>query len=87
MRNSLSNLIAALVVVMLISGFQLNETTAGKISTIDSMLGIEEAYAGRCNDNGCIGGSDKCMEVKILWGAFQRTCWTTVKSDGPKELQ
>lgn len=54
------------------------------MSDIPVILGIETAYAGPCNDNGCVGGDDHCMTVKILWGAFERVC-TTTAPDLPTE--
>lgn len=62
--------------VALASGFQFN-TETGNMENIPMIIRIEEAYAGLCND-GCVGGSDHCMTVRILWGAWSRTCTTTV---------
>lgn len=74
--------VALLTLFVLISGFQINEQSEiVEAKPLDNKV----VFAGACNDNGCIGGDDKCMVVSILWGAFQRTCYTTVK-EAPKEL-
>ncbi len=75
-------IVAIATVVALVSGFQFNSET-GNVENIPMIIGIEEAYAGPCNDNGCVGGSDHCMTVSILWGVWTRTCTTTV----PQTLQ
>lgn len=78
-KTQFSNIIAVLTLFALVSGFQLNSTDFS--SALNSSEEI--VYAGPCNDNGCVGGDDQCMIVKILWGAFHRTCFTTA----PEELQ
>ncbi|HAW78323.1 MAG TPA: hypothetical protein DF712_16195 [Balneola sp.] len=77
-KNYLNKIVAIAAVVTLVSGFQFNSESGG-MENIPIIIGLEEAYAGPCNDNGCIGGNDKCMVIRILWGAFERTCWTTVQ--------
>lgn len=79
-KNYINKIVAIAMVVALVSGFQFN-SESGSMETIPIIIGMEEAYAGPCNDNGCIGGNDKCMTVETLWGAFKRTCWTTVQPD------
>ncbi len=79
-KNYINQFVAILTVVTLVSGFQIS-TNDGMVNTFESVIGIEEAYAGPCNDNGCIGGDDDCMTVRILWGAFERTCQTTVREN------
>lgn len=76
----MGNLLAMLLILGLVSGFQIG-TQEGTIQSINSSIGIEEAYAGVCSDNGCIGGKDVCLVVKILWGAYTKTCYTTVPED------
>jgi len=77
-KQYINKIVAIAAVVALVSGFQVSNAE-GTMATLESTIGIEEAYAGACSDNGCIGGNDKCMDVEILWGAFRRTCWTTVE--------
>lgn len=64
------------VLVVLLSGFQLNSTANDELLTFQNAIGIEKAYAGPCGRDGCVGGKAKCSEVKILWGVFKKTCFT-----------
>lgn len=76
-KNYLNKIVAIVAVVALVSGFQLNNAE-GKMISLDSAIGIEEAYAGPCGREGCVGGPDLCVTVSWGWGFFQRTCYTTV---------
>lgn len=80
-KTHFNNIIAVLTLFVLVSGFQLNSTDSSPALNSSE----EIVYAGPCNDNGCVGGDDQCMIVKILWGAFQRTCYTTAP-DEPQQL-
>ncbi|HBQ60830.1 MAG TPA: hypothetical protein DD671_14730 [Balneolaceae bacterium] len=81
-KEKISSVIAILTLMVLVSGFQIDNKVQG--SNL-SLVNDQTVYAGPCNDNGCVGGTDMCMVVEILWGAFKRTCYTTV-SGGPEEL-
>jgi len=69
------------VLVVLLSGFQISSTANDELITFQNAIGIEKAYAGPCGDDGCVGGNDPCSEVKVLWGLFKKTCWTTAPNN------
>ena len=76
-KNYINKIVAIAMVVALVSGFQFNNSE-GTMTSLESMIGIEEAYAGPCARAGCIGGPDLCMTVEVAWGFWKRTCYTTV---------
>jgi len=76
-KNYINKFVAIVAVIALVGGFQLN-LESGSMETIPTIIGIEEAYAGPCGREGCIGGPDLCVTVSWGWGFFKRTCYTTV---------
>lgn len=83
-KEKVTSVVAIVTLFVIVSGFQIDSNRVE--ATILGTESVEEiAYAGPCSDNGCIGGKDLCMVVEILWGAFKRTCYTTI-SDQPGEL-
>lgn len=62
---------AALVtVLMLVGGFQMSTSTANQLIpsniSLDTVLGIEEAYAGPCGRRGCDGEKTYCTTYYII---------------------
>jgi hypothetical protein len=58
-KNYINKIVAVAAVVALVSGFQLNNAEGG-MTTLESTIGIEEAYAGPCGRRGCEGRISDC---------------------------
>ncbi len=83
-KNYINQFVAILTVVTLVSGFQIS-TNDGMVSTIESAIGIEEAYAGPCGRRGCSGTEGFCTAYAVVEvGAFKmmRYCEGKKSSDG-----
>ncbi len=82
-KNYINQFVAILTVVTLVSGFQIS-TNDGMVNTFESVIGIEEAYAGPCGRRGCVGKVGYCTTYVILEiGGVQmvRHCDGDKKSD------
>jgi len=64
-KSFISNIVAALTLVALVSGFQVQSTEAGVLS-LEKAVGIEEAYAGPCGSAGCDGLDMYCTSVTVF---------------------
>tara|TARA_R110002073_G_scaffold63924_1_gene160174 strand:+ start:1263 stop:1538 length:276 start_codon:yes stop_codon:yes gene_type:complete len=58
-KNYINKIVAIAAVVALVSGVQFNNAE-GKMTTFESTIGIEEAYAGPCGRRGCDGKISDC---------------------------
>jgi uncharacterized low-complexity protein len=69
-KTYISNAIAVFTLIALVSGFQFStekSTTASEnLTSIESVLGIEDAYAGPCGRAGCDGEPTYCTAVTVL---------------------
>ncbi len=64
-KNYINQFVAILTFVTLVSGFQIS-TNDGMVNTIESAIGIEEAYAGPCGNKGCTGKEGFCTSYVVL---------------------
>lgn len=58
-KTYLNKIVAIAAVVALVSGFQFNNAE-GAMVTLESTIGMEEAYAGPCARRGCDGKISDC---------------------------
>lgn len=68
-KTYIQHLLATVVLIMLVGGFQFttdNESKTSTISLTESILGVEEAYAGPCADAGCDGDSGYCGTTTVV---------------------
>lgn len=75
-KTYISNVVAALTLVALVSGFQVKSAEVEVLST-EKGIGIEEAYAGPCERRGCDGEPVYCTSyyiVEIGNGGIIRHC-------------
>lgn len=64
-KNLLANVVAILTVITLIGGFQINaaEQVTNQeqvITVVETVMGVDEAYAGPCSRRGCDGRLSDC---------------------------
>ena len=88
-KQYINKLVAITAVFALVSGFQFSNAE-GAMATLESTIGIEEAYAGPCGDAGCVGSTGYCgIEVtvlKVLDWELKKECHGVDKSDGTKPV-
>jgi hypothetical protein len=86
----ITNIIAALTLVVLVSGFQIQFSESDDAS-IEGIVGIETAYAGPCGAAGCVGKTGYCGKevtvIKILDWELDKECHGEDKSDGTEPIQ
>ncbi len=84
-KNYINKVVAIAAVVALVSGFQLGNAE-GTMTTLESTVGIEEAYAGPCGDAGCDGKPGYCGTVTVIkvfkWRAT-KDCTGSNEAEGP----
>lgn len=84
-KQYLNKIVAIAAVVTLVSGFQIS-TADGSMATLESTIGIEEAYAGPCGDAGCDGKPGYCGTVtiiKIFKFRATKDCTGSSDAEGP----
>ena len=64
-KTYLNKIVAIAAVVALVSGFQFNNAE-GAMVTLESTIGMEEAYAGPCGNRGCDGSNAYCDTYAVL---------------------
>lgn len=64
-KQYVNKLVAIAAVVALVSGFQFSNAE-GTMSTLESTIGIEKAYAGPCGRRGCDGSNAYCDTYSVL---------------------
>ena len=64
-KQYINKLVAIAAVVALVSGVQFSNAE-GTMATLESAIGIEEAYAGPCGDAGCDGKPGYCGTVTVI---------------------
>lgn len=86
-KQFLNKIVAIAAVFALVSGFQFN-TAEGSMATLESAIGMEEAYAGPCGRRGCDGSNVYCDSYTILeiGGVHIIRHCDGVKKDSPLEL-
>ncbi|MFA5669691.1 MAG: hypothetical protein WC967_10615 [Balneolaceae bacterium] len=66
----INNIAALVTVLMLVGGFQMSTSTTNSLIpsniSLDTVLGIEEAYAGPCGRRGCNGSENLCTSYTVL---------------------
>lgn len=94
-KTYINNIIAVVTLVVLVSGFQISaensDATSNNLTSVESILGVKEAYAGPCGDAGCVGKTGYCGKevtvVKILNWELDKECHGEDKSDGTEPVQ
>jgi|GEM_PF-777456 hypothetical protein len=69
-KTWLNNIIAIVAVVTLVGGFQVNSATNSQLTSaavsIETAIGVEEAYAGPCGRRGCDGQPVYCTSYTVF---------------------
>lgn len=87
-KNLLANVVAILTVITLIGGFQIN--AAEQVTTVvETVAGVDEAYAGPCGDAGCVGPTTEICRTYNVFNIFnlrlERTCRGILLADPEEE--
>ena len=53
LRKAINLILSLFIFGILVSGFQIEDSNSKTMSSILSLVGIEEAYAGPCGRRGC----------------------------------
>lgn len=88
-KDYINKIVAIAMVVALVSGFQL-ENAEGAMTTFESTIGIEEAYAGPCGRRGCDGRISDCDGTSytvFAIGNVEITRYCTGVKSNPEELE
>ncbi|MTI88325.1 MAG: hypothetical protein FH748_10185 [Balneolaceae bacterium] len=64
-KKYINNFVAILAVVTLVSGFQISDSQ-GIVQSLETTIGVEEAYAGPCGRRGCDGTAVYCTSYVVL---------------------
>lgn len=69
-KTWLNNIIAVIAVLTLVGGFQVNTSADGQLEStavsIESVINVEEAYAGPCGRRGCDGQPVYCTSYVVM---------------------
>lgn len=69
-KTYINNIIAVITLLALVGGFQIStensDATSNNLTTVESMLGVNEANAGPCGAAGCDGADMYCTSVTVL---------------------
>jgi hypothetical protein len=69
-KTWINNIIAIFAVVTLVGGFQVDSAADSQLTSaavsIETAIGVEEAYAGPCGRRGCDGSNTYCGTYTVL---------------------
>ncbi|MFD2532444.1 hypothetical protein ACFSVN_08310 [Gracilimonas halophila] len=65
LKAYITNIVAILSLVILVSGFQIQLSESDDIS-LEGIVGMETAYAGPCGAAGCDGADMYCTSVTVV---------------------
>lgn len=86
----ITNIVAILSLVVLVSGFQIQLSESDDIS-LEGIVGMQTAYAGPCGAAGCVGKKGYCGKevtvIKFFDWEIDKECHGEDKSDGTKPVQ
>ncbi|MCH2450475.1 MAG: hypothetical protein MK198_10055 [Gracilimonas sp.] len=78
LKTYVNNIVAIIAIVTLVGGFQVSRGESAKeLVSIESKLGLNEAYAGPCARRGCDGMPSYCTSyyvIEIGNGGWLRHC-------------
>lgn len=87
-KTYVSNTLAVCTLVALLSGFQISspDSVTNNLTSMESMLGVKNAYAGPCGDAGCDGNPGYCgttTVIKVFGLKLDKDCVGSEKGDFP----